>query len=1032
MSTVTVSLAPARARAVSRLLGREIELTWANPPVSAFGGGFLVGTRVVRRERTFPLGPGDGDVVYDESGPVVDRLVDTGLNPLTRYYYTVFAYDGSVFHADDGSRASALATDDHGLAETLYRLLPAVHQRDDLPLRPDEVHALAPDVQEGLRNLPPQLRNAGQLRRFLTAATAPLALMRSTAEALRQLHDIDRAPPEYLPLLAAFLDWRTDRTLPVFSQRNEVRAAPQLYRTVGTIPNLRSIVTRYTGWQIKIAEYAQHIARSMLAPRQNVFALRETANGWLPVSDAADLLGFAPPNTGAGSASVTGTTTGPFALAPGMELTVGTDGAGPVTARFARGDAVNLAAATTAEVAAALNRQFIDVTATAAPNGRLRLDAHGGTLRVEPGESSLVTLDGAPRGRLAVVPAAASAFRVFHAVGDPLGPAEDKAARRAVSGNAFPRPSVPGELGVPVNVPGSSPWLPAEPVTQIQVKAYRGGQWGDSVPLFPGGDPAAAALRPAGPGLPDRILLAFIDRPGTPDSRILYSVGVTREASPAVLTGRTGTPFPIPHGSFLLVRDGNGWALAAQFARTDFADQHAPAVGEVVTILNTRLAGVLTASAAPGGALRLTSVLTGGDARLEVDLATSTAAAALGFGPDNNVAAGDWGDPIDWAQPQPLAGVAPGRLADLAATPDDTAGMSRLAYARHDGSAWQIRTIRFDGTTWTGDEALTSGPLSSREPSLGRDTDGRVWAVWSRQGAVGAAGWSLRQRNRPAAGAWSAESALTPAPALGIAGDREPGLTVRPGLPPRVFFRSDRGGGADLWSVVVGGTATQVTAGAPADTWPAPVTVGASQWLLHRSDRSVSHAAVGSAGGQDTGTLRRYAGATTVVLSNVDRLRRLRTWDDLVAYTPQRPAGVTTADPLRDDEVYTRGTIGIFLTQAVSGLLDESMAERLRAVLRRFLPINVRAVVWLAPRADLEYVYPSGADLSDTYADKHPDIDYLTVSEGRSAVLLPGWSVVGSALLSTPPPADPQARGITARATDLTSLRWRTHYPPPQ
>jgi phage tail-like protein len=1014
------------------LLGRGIELTWVNPPVSAFEGGFLLGTRVVRRERTFPLDPGDGELVYDDAGPVVDRFTDTGLTPLTRYYYTVFAYDGSGYHSGEGSRASALATDDYGLAERLYRLLPAVHQREDRPLRPDEVHALDPRVQEGLRILPPDLRGTGQLRRFLAAATAPVALMRSTAEALRQLHDIDRVPPEYLSLLAAFLDWRTDRTLPVYSQRNEVRAAPQLYRTVGSIPNLRSIVTRYTGWQVKVAEYAQHINRSHQAPQQNVFALRETGAGWFPASDAGDLLGFAPPNTGAGLSTVTGTTTGPFALAPSMELTVGTDGAGPVTARFARKDAVNLAAATTAEVAAALNRQFIDLTATALPGGQLRLDAHGGTLRVETPGSSLVTLDGAPRGRLSVVLADASAFWVFHTAADPLGPVEDRAARRAVSGHAFPRPPVPGELGVPANVLDASPWLPAEPVGQIQVKPYRGGQWGDSMPLFPGGEPAAAALPPAGPGLPGRILLTWVQRPGTPESRILFSLGVTRQPSPAVLTGQNGTPFPIPHGSFLLVRDGGGRARAAQFARTDFTDPDAPGIGDVVNVLNTRLAGLLTASAAPGGALRLTSALTGGAARLEVDLRNSTAAVALGFGPDNNVATGDWGDQIDWGAAQPLSAVAPGRLADLAATPDDTVGAVRLAYARHDGSAWQVRTIRFDGAAWTGDEALTTGPLSSREPSLGRDPDGRIWAVWARQGAVGAAGWSLRQRNRPAAGVWSAEAALTPAPAPAIAGDREPGLTVRPGLTPRVFFRTDRNGGADLWSIPIGGPAAEVTTGAPGDTWPAPVTVGGSQWLLHRSDRSVGHAAVGGAGAQDTGTLRRYAGSTTVVLGDIDRLRRLRTWDDLVSYTPHRPAGETATDPLREEEVYTRGTIGLYLTQAVSGLLDDSMAERLRAVLRRFLPINVRAVVWLAPRAELEYVYPAAADLTDTYLDKHPDIDHLTVTEGLNTVLLRGWGVIGSAALSTPPPADPEATGITADSADLTSLRWRSHHPPLQ
>jgi phage tail-like protein len=1030
MSPVTAATrAPTGARAVPSLLGRSMELTWTNPPVSAFDGGFLVGIRVVRRERTFPLDPDDGDLVYDEGGPLVHELVDSGLTPLTRYYYTVFAYDGADYHAGEGSRASALATDDYGLAERFYRLLPAVHQRDDRPLRPDQVRALDPAVQERLRVLPPELRSAGQLRRYLAAATTPLALMRSTAEGLRQLRDIDRVPPEYLPLMAAFIDWRTDRTLPVYLQRNEIRAAPMLYRGVGTVPNLRSIVTRYTGWQIKVAEYGQHINRSHHAPQQNVFALRETGAGWLAAQDAADLLGFAPPNTGAGLPSVTGAVAGPFPLGPSMEFTVSTDGAGPVAARFATTDAVNLAAATTAEVAAALNRRFQDVTATVLPNGRLKLDAHAGSLRVEAAETSLVTLDGAPRGRLAVVPDGPSSFRMFHAVSDPLGPADDRAARRAVSGHAFPRPPVPGELGEPVTGFTGSRHVPAAPAARIHVKPYRGGKWGDSVPLFSGGEPAAAALPPAGVGQPGRILLAWVLRPGTTDAQIGYAIGTTNQPTPPILTGDRGTPFDIPHGSFLLLRDADGRAFAAQFARTDFAAPNAPSITDVVAVVNTRLSGVVTAEAAPGGALRLTSLGSGGDARLTVDLAASTAAAALGFGPANHTAGGDWGDRIDWGPVQTLTALSAGRVADLAATADGTG--VQLAYARHDGQAWQVRTIRFDGSAWSGDEALTAGPLSSREPSLGRDPDGRIWAVWARQGAVGGAAWSLRQRSRPSGGAWSAEAALTGVPPAATAGDREPGLAVRPGQPPLVFFRSDRTGGPDLWSVPIGGAAVEVTAGSPGDTWPAPVTVGGGQWLLYRSDRSVSHAGVGSGRFEDTGTLRRYAGSTTLVLTDIDRLRRMRAWDDLVSYTPHRPAG-ETADPLRDDEVYTRGTVGLYLTQAVSGLLDESMAERLRAVLRRFVPVTVRTVVWLAPRADLEYVYTAAADLVDNYADKHPDLDYLGAPGDTAAVLLPGWGVIGSALLSTPPPADPEATGVTGDHADLTSLRWRTHHPPLQ
>ena len=356
----TTTHAPTGAIARPHLLGLRIHLTWSNPPASAFGGGSAqIGVTIARRERTFPLGPDDGTVVYAGVGPLVERFSDTGLTPLTRYYYTIFAFDGADYHAGQDSVASALATDEYGLAERLYRLLPAVHQREDRPLRPDELRELPPDVLDALRALPPDLRAAGQLRRFLAAAGSTLGLMRSTAEALRQLRDVDQVAPEYLPLLAAFLDWHSDRTLPVYAQRNEVRAAPWLYRTVGTVPNLRASVSRYTGWQTRVAEYAQHIFRSNQAAQANIFALRETAAGWQPADDAAALLGFGPGNNAAtgtadSAAVLVGTVPGPFALRPGMELTVGADGRIPVTARFQPRDAAALPTATAAEVAAAL------------------------------------------------------------------------------------------------------------------------------------------------------------------------------------------------------------------------------------------------------------------------------------------------------------------------------------------------------------------------------------------------------------------------------------------------------------------------------------------------------------------------------------------------------------------------------------------------------------------------------------------------------------------------------------------------------
>ena len=141
----------------------------------------------------------------------------------------------------------------------------------------------------------------------------------------------------------------------------------------------------------------------------------------------------------------------------------------------------------------------------------------------------------------------------------------------------------------------------------------------------------------------------------------------------------------------------------------------------------------------------------------------------------------------------------------------------------------------------------------------------------------------------------------------------------------RVFFRSDRAGGADLWSITVSpatgeavGPPSAITADAAADHAPAPLLLpGDTLWLLYRSDRSVpSHgwppgccrrwrtasrrrsptgmprsravAQYPHSGHRHVATVRR---STSVVLSDAARIGRHRLWDDLLAYTPQQPLG---------------------------------------------------------------------------------------------------------------------------------------------
>jgi hypothetical protein len=218
-----------------------------------------------------------------------------------------------------------------------------------------------------------------------------------------------------------------------------------------------------------------------------------------------------------------------------------------------------------------------------------------------------------------------------------------------------------------------------------------------------------------------------------------------------------------------------------------------------------------------------------------------------------------------------------------------------------------------------------------------------------------------------------------------------------------------------------------------------------SLWLLHRSDRSVllsriatrplpeiqnrvtSPPAVSDTAAQplksvllvDHGTLRCFAGASSVVLADAARIGRSHFWDDLLTYTPQRPDG----DAPHDDEFYTRGTVGVYLSQVIPDTpLSQQMIQRLRPVLERFLPINVRAILILAPRINIEYVYGQGNEIGESYQDRAPFVEYFSGLGDSAAATLPNLVV----LLST------TSGHVSANAANLRTLRLRTFFPPPQ
>jgi hypothetical protein len=172
-----------------------------------------------------------------------------------------------------------------------------------------------------------------------------------------------------------------------------------------------------------------------------------------------------------------------------------------------------------------------------------------------------------------------------------------------------------------------------------------------------------------------------------------------------------------------------------------------------------------------------------------------------------------------------------------------------------------------------------------------------------------------------------------------------------------------------------------------------------------------------SAGAQDLGTRRRYAGSTTLRAWDVARFGRRREFDDLIAYTPQRT--VTDPELMADDDLYTRGTVGLYLSPTAAGdPLSQQKERRLRPALQRFVPINVRPVLILAPRGDVEVFTPFDVAL----LDKVPLVDYWPPTGEAVSVALPGWTLFMSDVPGAPPlhlSADP------AQPSTLKDRTWR-------
>ncbi|MDH5624570.1 MAG: hypothetical protein OEY21_00535 [Nitrospira sp.] len=272
-----MSLRLTRITAESHPEGNRIDLAWDNPEAAQFPG-----IRIMRRAGSYPVSPADGDLVAE--GLNIRTCVDRHLKAETVYYYALFPYRNMPpeYEIDRHNRVSAMATGPYNMAGQMYDLLPAVYHRYDTKLPVAHPPGMTPDD-----------RQRGQLRRFLDLPGGQLDQLLSRIKSLPDLADIQHVDGARLPLLANWIAWRTDHRLELDAQRNELRDAVSVYRTIGLIPSVEATVKRILGWESRAKEFVHNVARTNQAERLNIWVRRErTAGGWSHPSEPFSL-GFA-------------------------------------------------------------------------------------------------------------------------------------------------------------------------------------------------------------------------------------------------------------------------------------------------------------------------------------------------------------------------------------------------------------------------------------------------------------------------------------------------------------------------------------------------------------------------------------------------------------------------------------------------------------------------------------------------------------------------------------------------------------------
>lgn len=946
--------------------GGRVELSWVTPRAVDFPD--FRGVKVLRREGSYPdarqFGAEVGVHDDDETGAgLAASFTDSGLKAETVYYYAVAAYDGAHPANYSVSYVSALATAAYGSGERMYEDLPGQYQRFDTVLPPAAPLLELADTQKG------------QLRRFVEMFGLQFDLLRSYASVMRSFSDVERVDGALLPLLAQWLGWQTDYSLPLSKQRNEVRYAPHFYRTTGIAANLKATLNRLTTWDAQLKEFAHNVMRSNDPERLTVCETTRRQGVWGPSRETTADWSFE------GRPSVVGEGEGQqwlFYHARHKGRT-GQAGGGEATRDSSH---VWFKLCNFGEWLPA--QQLTDGASVNRAPCAVRRKADGSFLVFYHALEATKLGTHAPRLRLSAL-----------AAGRPYQPARLKGAATApfalAEGDALTLTVDSGAGAVSKKIFFfREDFADVTKATAAEVAALL--------------EREAAGVR-AEAAEDGTILLTSLassgqvtlGAAGKASAKLgLPASGQSVDAAAAEMLGALTGPFALEDRDTLVVKVDGGLPRAVTFQARQFNDIKQATAAEVAAVLKTYLPRSASASA---GRLRLVSTTTGSTSSVVVDVNASTAAPKLGLGippPPDAPALSD---------------------AEPAAFEDDGGGVW-LFWSRRDGGAEKLHYNRFDGKEWGEARPLTQGKTADREPFVLHDAEGgRLWVFWSGRRAGGR--WNVFYLTTTNLDFQTQQDADWQAGELAFDKDedydnREPAARVTAGGSAELYFTSNRSDGQNVWAAhvtpVSAGAETQVTRGQFTARAPAVLGLGGQVvrlWFRTNASRVFSSALYPAARTTDA----RNSGSTTVDTRNPAKFGIRGSLADVLHYTYDMGRG--------NENWYSRDTVGIYLTPDTN---DEALVIRKRnqieSLLRKFLPIQVRGVVIIQqvfPEQVYTYDFPAAAPqvrIRETMIDsvigevnKWPQSDSHEDAVSFHWFLLSGKSDTGD---HTPDTAEPQ------------------------